>query len=199
MVLKTELDQPVRLLVGHDSGPIRSMGQKMVKLELDQLSRWFDRRTGWTIRFNFFIFYFPPLSSFPSAETPTPLAKPPHWKSSSSPSKPSRWNPTCARKALPAETPPPLQSQPATLLEHHHLLLARTLEKFFLLAGTPPRWNHPPPLCWNPLRWKKLKSFPLFACWKPPTRRRKWKPTPQNPTRTLPALLLSSSVLPDFF
>ena len=115
MVLKTEPDRPVRLLVGHDSGPVRSMGQKMVKLELDQLSRWFDRRTGWTVRFNFLFFIFPhptckatPLEKlFFSVETlpVTPL------EPSLSPRRKSLASRTPATLAKPAHdpvgTPPP--------------------------------------------------------------------------------------------
>ena len=149
MFLKTESDRPVRPSAGHDSGPIRSIGPENGQSEIKPVKPVVqpeNRMNGLfrTVRFNFFIYIFPPLSSFPSCETPTPPCKAAPLEPSLSPlrkSPASRTPTTLAKPARdPAGTPPP----PAC---------ARA-GKVLLARRNPPRWKPPPSLCWNPLRWK---------------------------------------------
>ena len=75
MFLKTESDRPVRPSAGHDSGPIRSIGPENGQSEIKPVKPVVqpeNRMNGLfrTVRFNFFIYIFPPLSSFPSGVLP---------------------------------------------------------------------------------------------------------------------------------
>ena len=164
----------------------------MIRLELDQLNWWSDRRTRRFRSVQFFYFLFPSLSLFPSNETPTPLEKllfsvetfpatplehslSPHWKS------PTNRTPTTLAKPThdPTGIPPPTACARAG--------------KVFLARRNPPHQKPPPSPVLEPLAREKSKSFPLFARRKPPTRRQKWKPTPQNPIAHSSPLFFSSS------
>ena len=82
------------------------------------------------------------------------------------PPLPPRWKSSTGRTLTPLAKPLPWP--------YWNTITSRLragLEKLFLPAGTPSRWKPPPFPLLESLALEKLKSFPLFARWKPPTRR----------------------------